>query len=110
VWCCERAWSGLVLEADAAAPTGHDLRVESAQDQICREWYGWWLGTPDIGMLTATVVRRAADTARADGHYAPRAADFRTAAQAAPEDLPRTAGTGSMLRTHAAELPYMLYP
>ena len=61
-------------------------------------------------MLTSTVVRRAADTARADGHYAPRAADFRTAAQAAHEELPRNAGNGSLMRTHAAVLPYLLSP
>src|SRR5699024_7372334 len=109
-WTDDTAMSIVVLEAAASTPTGHDLRVESAQDQICREWYGWSLGTPDIGMLTSTVVRRAADTARADGHYAPRAADFRTAAQAAHEELPRNAGNGSLMRTHAAVLPYLLSP
>src|SRR5690625_6031917 len=66
-WTDDTAMSIVVLEAAASTTTGHDLRVESAQDQICREWYGWSLGTPDIGMLTSTVVRRAADTARADG-------------------------------------------
>src|SRR5699024_2099506 len=95
--------------APCTAP-GQHLRVESAQAQICREWYGWSLGTPDTGMLTSTVVRRAADTARADGPYAPRAADFRTAAQAAHEELPRNAGNGSLMRTHAAVLPYLLSP
>lgn len=109
-WTDDTAMAIVVLEAAASTPAGHDLRVESAQDQISREWYGWSLGTPDIGMLTSTVLRRAADTARADGHYAPRAADFRAAAQAAHEELPRNAGNGSLMRTHAAVLPYLLSP
>jgi len=109
-WTDDTAMTIVVLEAAVSTPAGHDLRVESAQDQICREWYGWSLGAPDIGMLTATVVRRAADAARADGHYAPRAADFRAAAQAAHEELPRNAGNGSLMRTHAAVLPYLLSP
>src|SRR5699024_9235096 len=74
------------------------------------EWYDWSLDTPDIGMLTSTVVRRDADTARADGHYAPRDADFRTAAQVAHEELPRNAGHRSLMSTHAPVLPYLLTP
>src|SRR5699024_11053144 len=109
-WTDDTAMSIVVLEAAASTPTGHDLRVESAQDQICREWYGWSLGTPDIGTLNSTAVRRAADIALADGQYAPRAADFRTAALAAHEELPRNAGNGSLMRTHAAVLPYRLSP
>ena len=36
-WTDDTAMSIVVLEAAASTPTGHDLRVESAQDQICRE-------------------------------------------------------------------------
>lgn len=107
-WTDDTAMSIVVLEAATSTPSGDDLRVESAQDHIAREWYSWSLGTPDIGMLTSTVVRRAADAARADGHYAPRAADFRAAALRAHEELPRNAGNGSLMRTHAAVLPYLL--
>ena len=109
-WTDDTSMAIVVLEAAAAASDGHDLRVESAQDHIAREWYSWSLGTPDIGTLTSTVVRRAADHARAAGHYAPRAADFRAAAQAAHDDLPANAGNGSLMRVHASVLPYLLSP
>lgn len=107
-WTDDTSMAIVVLEAAASAPGVHDLRVESAQDQISREWYSWSLGTPDIGTLTSTVVRRAADRARSAGHYAPRAEDFREAARSAHEELPRIAGNGSLMRTHAAVLPYLL--
>lgn len=106
-WTDDTSMAIVVLEAAAAAPDRHDLRVDSAQDQIAREWYSWSLGTPDIGRLTSAVMRRAADIARAEGHYAPRAADFRAAARTAHEELPHIAGNGSLMRTHAAVLPYL---
>ncbi|MFC7465212.1 ADP-ribosylglycohydrolase family protein [Brachybacterium sp. GCM10030252] len=107
-WTDDTSMAIVVLEAAISAPDGHDLRIESAQDHIAREWYSWSLGTPDIGTLTSTVVRRAADLAWADGHYAPRAADFRAAAAGAHEELPANAGNGSLMRTHVAVLPYLL--
>jgi ADP-ribosyl-[dinitrogen reductase] hydrolase len=107
-WTDDTSMAIVVLEAAISAPERHDLRIESAQDQIAREWYSWSLGTPDIGTLTSQVVRRAADHARAVGHYAPRASDFRAAASAAHEELPANAGNGSLMRTHAAVLPYLL--
>lgn len=106
-WTDDTSMAIVVLEAAAAAPGRHDLRVDSAQDQIAREWYSWSLGTPDIGTLTSAVVRRAADRTRAAGHYAPHAEDFREAAASAHEELPRIAGNGSLMRTHAAVLPYL---
>ena len=107
-WTDDTAMAIVVLEAAAAIPGLHDLRLEAAQDQIAREWYSWSLGTPDIGGLTSTVVRRAVDRALADGHFVPRAVDFRAAALSAHEELPRIAGNGSLMRTHAAVLPYLL--
>ncbi len=107
-WTDDTSMAIVVLEAAVSTSNRHDLRVESAQDQIAREWYSWSLGTPDIGGLTSQVVRRASDLARANGHYTPRAADFRAAAIAAYEELPATAGNGSLMRTHVAVLPYLL--
>ena len=107
-WTDDTSMAIVVLEAALSTSNRHDLRVESAQDQIAREWYSWSLGTPDIGMLTSQVIRRATDGARAAGHYIPRAADFRAAAISAHDDLPATAGNGSLMRTHAAVLPYLL--
>lgn len=108
-WTDDTSMAIVVLEAAAAIPGLHDLRLEAAQDQIAREWYSWSLGTPDIGGLTSTVVRRAVDRALAAGHFAPRAADFRAAALSAHEELPRVAGNGSLMRAHAAVLPYLLH-
>lgn len=107
-WTDDTSMAIVVLEAALSTSNRHDLRVESAQDQIAREWYSWSLGTPDIGTLTSQVIRRATDGARAAGHYIPRAADFRAAAISAHDDLPATAGNGSLMRTHAAVLPYLL--
>ncbi|MGP9537569.1 ADP-ribosylglycohydrolase family protein [Brachybacterium sp. AOP43-C2-M15] len=107
-WTDETSMAIVVLEASLAASDGHDLRIETAQDHIAREWYSWSLGTPDIGTLTSQVVRTAADLARESGHYAPRAADFRRAAEAAHEELPASAGNGSLGRVHASVLPYLL--
>src|SRR5699024_11762924 len=56
-WTDDTAMAIVVLEASLAASDGHDLRVETAQDHITREWYSWSLGTPDIGTLTSHVVR-----------------------------------------------------
>ena len=109
-WTDETAMAIVVLEASLAASDGHDLRVETAQDHISREWYSWSLGTPDIGTLTSQVVRTAADLARVDGHYAPRAKDFRIAADSAHEQLPASAGNCSLMRVHASVLPYLLSP
>src|SRR5699024_7125907 len=109
-WTDDTAMAIVVLEASLAASDGHDLRVETAQDHISREWYSWSLGTPDIGTLTSQVVRTAADLARVDGHYAPRAKDFRIAADSAHEQLPASAGNGSLMRVHASVLPYLLSP
>lgn len=109
-WTDDTAMAIVVLEASLATSGGHDLRVETAQDHITREWYSWSLGTPDIGTLTSQVVRTAADLAREDGHYAPRAKDFRIAADAAHEQLPASAGNGSLMRVHASVLPYLLSP
>ncbi|MBP2382295.1 ADP-ribosylglycohydrolase family protein [Brachybacterium sacelli] len=107
-WTDDTAMAIVVLEAAISTSNRHDLRMETAQDQIAREWYSWSLGTPDIGTLTSHVIRRASDLARDTGHYAPRAADFRAAAIAAHEELPANAGNGSLMRTHAAVLPYLL--
>ncbi|AXK44722.1 ADP-ribosylglycohydrolase family protein [Brachybacterium saurashtrense] len=109
-WTDDTAMAIVVLEASLTASDAHDLRAESAQDHIAREWYSWSLGTPDIGTLTSHVVRTAADLAREDGHYAPRARDFRAAAASAHEQLPASAGNGSLMRAHAAVLPYLLSP
>ncbi|MDN5899934.1 MAG: ADP-ribosylglycohydrolase family protein [Brachybacterium sp.] len=107
-WTDDTAMAIVVLEASLAASDGHDLRVETAQNHIAREWYSWSLGTPDIGTLTSQVVRTAADLAREDGHYAPRAKDFRIAAATAHEQLPASAGNGSLMRAHVTVLPYLL--
>lgn len=109
-WTDDTAMAIVVLEASLAASDGHDLRVETAQDHIAREWYSWSLGTPDIGTLTSLVVRTAAEFAREDGHYAPRARDFRRAAASAHEQLPASAGNGSLVRVHVSVLPYLLSP
>ncbi|WP_245851061.1 ADP-ribosylglycohydrolase family protein [Brachybacterium vulturis] len=109
-WTDDTAMAIVVLEASLAASDGHDLRVETAQDHITREWYSWSLGTPDIGTLTSQVVRTAAELAREDGHYAPRAKDFRSAAATAHEQLPASAGNGSLMRVHVTVLPYLLSP
>ncbi len=109
-WTDDTSMAIVVLEASLAASDHHDLRIETAQDHIAREWYSWSLGTPDIGTLTAQVVRIAADHARADGHYAPRAADFRAAAALVFEELPASAGNGSLMRVHTSVLPYLLSP
>lgn len=105
-WTDDTSMAIVVLEAAAAQPD-HDLRISSAQDQIARDWYTWSLGTPDIGSLTSTVMRRAADAAIADGHLAPRAVDFRAATRSALEELPLSAGNGSLMRAHASVLPYL---
>ena len=109
-WTDETAMAIVVLEASLASAGDHDLRIETAQDHIAREWYSWSLGTPDIGTLTSQVVRTAAALAREDGHYAPRAKDFRAAAASAHEELPASAGNGSLMRVHASVLPYLLSP
>lgn len=105
-WTDDTSMSIVVLEAAAAQP-GHDLRLSTSQDQIARDWYSWSLGTPDIGSLTSAVMRRAADSAVQSGHYAPRAVDFREATRATHDDLPLTAGNGSLMRVHASVLPYL---
>lgn len=107
-WTDDTSMAIVVLEAAVSASDRHDLRVESAQDQIAREWYSWSLGTPDIGALTSQVIRRATDRARTEDHYAPRARDFRAAAISAYEELEASAGNGSLMRTHAAVMPYLL--
>lgn len=107
-WTDETSMAIVVLEASLATSGGHDLRIETAQDHITREWYSWSLGSPDIGTLTSQVVRTAAELAREDGHYAPRAKDFRSAALTAHEELPASAGNGSLMRVHVAVLPYLL--
>ncbi|MBP2410917.1 ADP-ribosylglycohydrolase family protein [Brachybacterium fresconis] len=107
-WTDDTSMAIVVLEAAISTSNRHDLRMESAQDQIAREWYSWSLGTPDIGTLTSLVIRHASELARESGHYAPRAADFRAAAIAAHEELPANAGNGSLMRTHAAVLPYLV--
>lgn len=109
-WTDDTAMAIVVLEASVAASDRHDLRIDTAQDHIAREWYSWSLGTPDIGTLTSQVVRAAADLARVDGHYAPRAKDFRAAAASTFEELPASAGNGSLMRAHASVLPYLLSP
>ena len=109
-WTDDTSMAIVVLEAALAASDHHDLRLESAQDHIAREWYSWSLGTPDIGNLTSHVLRSAADIGRAAGHYAPRAVDFRAAAAKAHEDHPTSAGNGSLMRAHASVLPYLLSP
>lgn len=109
-WTDETAMAIVVLEASLASAGDHDLRIETAQNHIAREWYSWSLGTPDIGTLTSQVVRTAAALAREDGHYAPRAKDFRAAAASAHEELPASAGNGSLMRVHASVLPYLLSP
>jgi ADP-ribosylglycohydrolase len=107
-WTDDTAMAIVVLEASLTASDCHDLRIESAQDHIAREWYSWSLGTPDIGNLTSHVLRSAADIGREAGHYAPRAVDFRAAAAKAHEDHPTSAGNGSLMRAHASVLPYLL--
>ncbi|WP_114854988.1 ADP-ribosylglycohydrolase family protein [Brachybacterium sp. YJGR34] len=107
-WTDETAMAIVVLEAAMTTSHHHDLRIETAQDHIAREWYSWSLGTPDIGTLTAHVMRRAADSARESGHYVPRARDFRAAAVAVHEELPANAGNGSLMRAHVSVLPYLL--
>ena len=109
-WTDDTAMAIVVLEASLAASDCHDLRIESAQDHIAREWYSWSLGTPDIGNLTSYVLRSAADIGREAGHYAPRAIDFRAAAAAAHEEHPTSAGNGSLMRAHVSVLPYLLSP
>ena len=109
-WTDDTAMSIVILEASLAASDAHDLRTDTAQDHIAREWYSWSPGTPDIGTLTSHVVRTAADLAREDGHYAPRAKDFRRAADLAHESLPASAGNGSLMRVHVTVLPYLLSP
>lgn len=105
-WTDDTAMAIVVLEAAAAQPD-RDLRISTPQDQIAREWYAWSLGTPDIGALTSTVLRRALELARADERIAPRAQDLRSAAESAHEELPMVAGNGSLMRTYAAVLPFL---
>lgn len=99
-WTDDTAMAIVVLEAAATAPD-HDLRIESALDQIAREWYTWSIGSPDIGLLTADVLRRAEQSAVASGHSVPRARDLREAARHSAEELPQAAGNGALMRTHA---------
>jgi ADP-ribosylglycohydrolase len=89
-WTDDTAMAIVVLEGAAAAAGNHDLRTESALDQIAREWFSWSMGTPDIGALTSTVMRRASDRAQQRGH-----------------SMPRIAGNGALMRTHAVVLPYL---
>lgn len=103
-WTDDTSLAIVVLEAAAAHPD-HDLLAVSSQDQIARDWYTWSLGTPDIGALTSTVMRKAAARALENGHQAPRAEDFRAAALSAHEDLPLVAGNGALMRTYASVLP-----
>ncbi|MBB5831857.1 ADP-ribosylglycohydrolase family protein [Brachybacterium aquaticum] len=107
-WTDDTSMAIVVLEASLTASDNHDLRIESAQDHIAREWYSWSLGTPDIGTLTSHVLRTAADLGREAGHYAPRAEDFRAAAEKAHTEHPSSAGNGSLMRVHASVLPYLL--
>lgn len=107
-WTDDTAMAIVVLEAAAAAPEDHDLRACSALDQIAREWYSWSMGTPDIGALTSHVIRRAAESARADGRSVPRASDFQRAASEVHRDLPRVSGNGALMRTHAAAIAALL--
>jgi ADP-ribosyl-[dinitrogen reductase] hydrolase len=106
-WTDDTSMAIVVLEAAATSPGDHDLRTSSTLDQIAREWFSWSMGTPDIGALTSNVMRRAGDTAQRAGHSLPRAVDFQEAARTAHEDLPRIAGNGSLMRTHAVVLPYL---
>jgi ADP-ribosyl-[dinitrogen reductase] hydrolase len=106
-WTDDTSMAIVVLEAAAATPGTHDLRTASALDQIAREWYSWSMGTPDIGALTSTVMRRAADVAREAGHSMPHASDLQQAAADAHRDLPRVAGNAALMRSHASVLPYL---
>jgi ADP-ribosyl-[dinitrogen reductase] hydrolase len=106
-WTDDTSMAIVVLEAAATSSGDHDLRTPSTLDQIAREWFSWSMGTPDIGALTSNVMRRAGDSAQRAGHSLPRAVDFQDAARSAHEDLPRIAGNGSLMRTHAVVLPYL---
>lgn len=108
-WTDDTAMAIVVLEAAATAP-GHELRIDSTQDQIAREWYSWSIGTPDIGHLTAQVLRRAERIAMSAGHSVPRAVDLRDAAQQTSEELPESAGNGALMRTHVVVLAYLDAP
>jgi ADP-ribosyl-[dinitrogen reductase] hydrolase len=106
-WTDDTSMAIVVLEAAAATPGTHDLRTDSALDQIAREWYSWSMGTPDIGALTSTVMRHAADGAHDAGRSIPHAVDLQLAASNAHRDLPRVAGNASLMRAHASVLPYL---
>lgn len=109
-WTDDTAMAIVVMEASLTASDRHDLRSETAQDHIAREWYSWSLSTPDIGALTSQVMRAAADHAREQGHIAPRAGDFRVAAIEADRHRTTVASNGSLMRVHAVVLPYLLSP
>ncbi|PWH07074.1 ADP-ribosylglycohydrolase [Brachybacterium endophyticum] len=106
-WTDDTSMAIVVLEAAASTPGTHDLRTLSALDQIAREWYSWSMGTPDIGALTSTVMRRAADGAREAGRSLPHAVDLQEAAASANRELPLVAGNAALMRAHASVLPYL---
>ncbi|MFC0674178.1 ADP-ribosylglycohydrolase family protein [Brachybacterium hainanense] len=104
-WTDDTAMAVVLLEA--VAPIGTGFLDEEVLDRVARGWFSWSMSTPDIGALTSTVMRRASEVALAAGRTVPTAADFRTAALHAHEDLPQIAGNGALMRTHAAVLPHL---
>lgn len=109
-WTDDTAMSVVMLEALTAVGAADGFLDEETLDRVARGWFSWSMSTPDIGALTSTVVRRASEMALAEGRTVPTAADFRSAALHAHEDLPQIAGNGALMRIHVAVLPHLTAP
>jgi len=106
-WTDDTSMAVVLLEALSAVGGSTGFLDEETLDRVARGWFSWSMSTPDIGALTSTVIRRASEIAITEGRTVPAAADFRTAALHAHEDLPQIAGNGALMRIHVSVLPHL---
>lgn len=93
--------TSMAIAIAEVAARGEDLRGEAAQDTIVRRWHDWSLESPDVGVQTRTVLGRAS---RGGEITAARA---REESRRLHEEMGRTAGNGSLMRTSPVALAYL---
>lgn len=93
--------TAMALAIAEVAATGVDLREAAAQDAIVARWYEWSRGAKDVGIQT----RHVLSTAGRDGAITAERA--RTAAAVEHEQVGRSGGNGSLMRTAPVALAYL---
>lgn len=100
-WTDDTAMSVVILTVAAESVGKCRLSSPQALDQIAAGWYRWSLNTPDIGVLTSSVISQAVARAAKESRPVPSHTDLHVAAQEIHDTEPLTAGNGSLMRTHA---------